>query len=95
MESEKKLFFVNMGGSIDQRFGEVHEFGLFVSTTKENAECRGQSSLLEHVYDKHIDYVYNVQNRLKSADGKDVFIHLVPADEKDVRNNYYNTYIKL
>jgi hypothetical protein len=94
-ESEDKLFFVNMGGSIDQRFGEAHEYGLFVSTTKENAECRGQSSLLEHAYDKHIDYVYDVQSRLKSADGKNVFIHLVSAGEKVVRNNYYNTYIKL
>jgi hypothetical protein len=94
-ESGDKLFFVNMGGSIEQRFGEVHEYGLFVSTTKDNAEGIGKSDLLAQAYDRHIDYTFEVQERLESTDGKDVFIHLVSARENVARNNYYNTYIKL
>lgn len=94
-ESENKLFFVNMGGSMEQQFGEAHEYGLFLSTTKENAEFKGKSELLLKAYDRHIDYSFEVQEKLESADGKEVFIQLISSRDNVPKNNYYNTYIKL
>lgn len=92
---KEKLFFVNMGGSLQQHFGEAHEYGLFVSTTKEEAEARGKAELLTKAYDTHVDYSFEVQDRLQGIDGKVVFIHLEPEKDNSVKNNYYNTYIKL
>ncbi len=75
--TELNLFFVNMGGYLKETFGEQHEYGFFVAETEKEAKEKAQKELLKNVTDTHVDGIFKVDSKLKFAEGKSAYIHLI------------------
>lgn len=64
VESDRRLFFVNVGGYRKASLAELHEFGLFVATDAAGAKARALASLLDGADQKHKDNLKDVDNCL-------------------------------
>lgn len=89
------LFFINMGGYLKETFGEQHEYGFFVAETEKEAKEKAKKELLKNVVESHVDVVFKVENSLKFADGKTVYIHLNPDGKIYNLNPDWSGYKKL
>ncbi|WP_312045557.1 DUF1543 domain-containing protein [Anaerotignum sp.] len=89
------LFFINMGGYLKETFGEQHEYGFFVAETEKEAKEKAKKELLKNVVESHVDGVFKVENSLKFADGKTVYIHLNPDGKIYNLNPDWSGYKKL
>jgi len=89
---DQELYLINMGGSVKGHFGEVHEYGLMVGNSMAKLKHRAAGELLTEADDRHVDYIFKVQDKLVSADGKTRYIHLIKSD-KAVTNYYLSTYL--
>jgi hypothetical protein len=76
---EEKLYFVNLGGYKKDALPEIHEFGLFVARSNEEAKVKALNSLLKGVEQQHKDELFEVDDCLEmnSIDGN--YIHLKPS----------------
>ncbi|APC91947.1 MULTISPECIES: DUF1543 domain-containing protein [Francisella] len=88
--SDKKLYFVNLGGYVKSKLNELHEFGLFVATDKTQAKEKAKKSLLKNSLHQHKDNLMEVDDclELSSINGK--YIHLNPNDGKyDLKPDWF------
>ena len=74
IDNPKKLFFVNMGGYDQQVFGELHEIGLYVASSEQQASKRSKASLLVNADDSHIDNICRVEDILLFTGNKKYII---------------------
>jgi len=91
---DQELYLINMGGSVKGHFGEAHEYGLMVGNSLAKLKQRATVELLRDADDRHVDYIFKVQDKLVSADGKTRYLHLIKSD-KAVTNYYLSTYLLL
>ena len=66
-----------MGGYQKECFGELHEYGLFVATTQQEAKEKAKTALLPHALDRHVDTVRRVRDCLLYEDELPCTLHLV------------------
>ncbi len=75
-ESEERLFFVNVGGYEKGNLAELHEFGLFVAKTPEEAKAKGLQSLLIGFEQQHKDNLKDVDDVIEISELDGEHIHL-------------------
>jgi len=73
-DDQEKLFFVNMGGYDQQVFGELHEVGLFVANSEQEAREQSKDLLLVDTDNQHIDNIYPVEDLLLFTGNKKYLI---------------------
>jgi hypothetical protein len=93
--TELCLYFVNMGGYLKETFGEQHEYAFFVAETEKEVKEKAKKGLLKNVSNSHVDKIHKVDSCLKFADGKIVYIHLIPNGKTDNMNPDWSGYRKL
>lgn len=89
-DSDKKLYFVNLGGYAEDKLNELHEFALFVAKDKVEAKKKALKSLLGDSLIKHKDNLMEVDDCLEisKVDGK--YIHLTLSNEKyDLKPDWF------
>lgn len=89
-KTDKKLYFVNLGGYDKNKLNELHEFALFVASDKIEAKKKALNSLLNSGLIKHKDNLMEVDDclELSSIDGK--YIHLHLSDESfDLKPDWF------
>ena len=92
---KESLYFVNMGGYHSGEFGEIHQNDFYVGSSLEEAKKESKKILLPKVENQHIDNIHLVEERLKSADGKKYYIHLISSNQKYALKADWNGYLKL
>ncbi len=75
---EQELYFIYMGGYAKEKFGELHQLGLFAAADEAQAREKGKNELLKDADESHIDRVRKLNDCMKSADGTRYYIHLIP-----------------
>lgn len=80
-DTDKTLYFINMGGYMPGALREEHEFTFLVASTAEEAKARAKKTLLTHCDHQHRDNFMEVDNciPLEQIDG--LYIHLTPQAE--------------
>lgn len=78
-QQPEKLYFVNLGGYQPEQFTELHEFGLFVATSSEDAKQQAKARLLTQSHIPHKDNLFEVDEcfPVTLLDDK-LHIHLSP-----------------
>lgn len=94
-EGENQLYYVNMGGYINGKFGELHQFACYAAKNEAEAEEKASKNLLKGADDSHIDNLFQLETSLKSADGTVFHIHLIPDENEYTLKTKWNGYIKL
>lgn len=76
--SDKKLFFVNVGGYHPSNLAELHAFDVFVAKDAAEAKARALESLLKDAQQQHKDNLKEVEGclLLDALDG--LYVHLSP-----------------
>ena len=88
--SNKKLYFVNLGGYDESKLNELHEFALFVASDKNEDKEKAKNSLLRSSIHQHKDNLMEVDDCLELSllDGK--YIHLHPSEESfDLKPDWF------
>ncbi|MDB2374478.1 DUF1543 domain-containing protein [Psychrosphaera haliotis] len=75
-----KLYFVNLGGYQPTKFTELHEFGLFVAASSEDAKQQAKATLLKDSVIPHKDNLMEVDEcfPVSLLDGQH-FVHLTES----------------
>ncbi len=73
---EKRLYFVNMGGYRPDCFAELHEFGLFVAATEEEAKNKAKETLLCGTLYPHKDDLKTVDECISIREVDGYYVHL-------------------
>jgi hypothetical protein len=76
-EQPEKLYFVNCGGYAAGSVAELHEFGVFVACSPEDAKRRGKASLLTRSIQQHKDDLFDVDDCIAVRQVAEFFVHLV------------------
>ena len=79
--SDLKLFFVNAGGYVPQKFGELHEIGFYVGKDAEEVSIRALQFLCSDNQKPHRDDIYDVDDCIAIEKVRDSYIHLVPTEK--------------
>jgi hypothetical protein len=77
-DRREKLYFVNVGGYDCSSVAELHQFGVFVTCSAEEAKRRGKASLLTRSRAQHRDDIFDVDDCLLVGSVDEYFVHLVP-----------------
>lgn len=80
-ETDKRLYFVNMGGYRPGVLAEEHEFGFFVASSAAEAKNKARDSLLTRHENQHPDAVREVDQCLLLKEFNGYYIHLTPKPE--------------
>jgi hypothetical protein len=80
-ESDKNLYFVNLGGYRKDKLYELHEFGLFVAGSATEAKNKAKDGLLANSLHKHKDNLMEVDDCLKISAVNGKYIHLQKSEE--------------
>ena len=79
--SDKHLYFVNLGGYYQNKLNEIHEFSLFVANSEAEAKKRAINSLLVGAAHIHKDNLLDVDDCLKINRINGNYIHLHPSED--------------
>lgn len=79
--SGQQLFFINAGGYIPEKFGELHEIGFYVSESKSKATIKALQVLCEGQDKKHQDDLYDVDDCIAISKVQDYYIQLIPSSK--------------
>jgi len=63
-QSEKQLFFVNLGGYDTQCFTEIHKTGFYVATTAQEAKTKAKENLEQTLKVVHTDDIIEIDDCL-------------------------------
>lgn len=91
-ESPLKLYFVNVGGYLPNKFIEFHETGFVVAETLRQAKDTARQKLLVGMQSVHTDDVFDVDDCIEISRIGQHFIHLEPTgapDEMELTNGYH------
>lgn len=61
-DGDLKLYFINMGGYDPNNLLELHQVGLFVARSENDAKKQAKSSLLVESIDQHKDDLYDIDD---------------------------------
>lgn len=78
----KKLFFVNFGAYLPDKFIELHENAFFVGEAQEEIKKRAKESLCQGLIKIHKDDLYDIDDLLQVDEVNGLYIHLEPTSEK-------------
>ncbi|MHC1478691.1 DUF1543 domain-containing protein [Frateuria aurantia] len=73
-----KLFFINMGGYHQEQLAELHDFGLFVAASAEEAKAKARQSLLPDVDIPHRDNLKDIDHCLALSQFEGCHVQLNP-----------------
>ena len=93
-ESTRKLYFVNVGGYLPNKFIEFHEAGFVVAETLRQAKDTARQKLLVEMESVHTDDVFDVDDCIEISRIGRFFVHLEPTDAPDemlLTNGYHIT----
>jgi len=79
--SDLKLYFVNAGGYIPEKFGEVHEIGFYVGNDANEVSTRALQFLCSANQKPHRDDIYDVDDCIAIEKVRESYIHLVPTEK--------------
>ncbi|MBP0047942.1 DUF1543 domain-containing protein [Marinobacterium sp. AK62] len=79
--SDKRLYFVNLGGYQKDRLNELHEFGLFVAGSAAEAKRKAKAALLTDANQTHKDNLMEVDDCLRISQISGWHIHLHETSE--------------
>lgn len=79
--SDRKLYFINMGGYLKGALREEHEFTFLVSATAQDAKARAKKNLLVEYQQQHRDNLMEVDECLPLEQIDGLYIHLVPQEK--------------
>jgi hypothetical protein len=74
----KRLYFVNFGGYDPKVITELHQFGLFVATSPDEAKSRAKEQLLVGSASPHRDDMFDVDDCFVVNEVGAGFVHLFP-----------------
>jgi len=91
-ESDKKLYFVNLGAYVDGEFTELHANAIVVGTAEREVKARAKSELLRGKVAVHTDDLFDIDDCLEitSVDGYHVVLEPTSEPERLVPNNGYH-----
>ncbi len=84
-QSAERLYFVNLGGYDPRNLAELHEFGLLVAKSPDEAKKRAKASLLASAESQHKDDLYDVDECLCLDKVGRWFVHLEPAGKAQIQ----------
>jgi hypothetical protein len=76
--SEKKLFFINLGGYLPGQFAELHANAFVVATSEGEVKKRAKEELLRGMQSVHTDDIYDIDDCLEISEVDGYAIHLEP-----------------
>jgi hypothetical protein len=76
--TDRRLFFVNLGGYVEGELAEAHRFGFFVARSAGEAKKLAKASMLVDAIRPHTDDNVAVDDCLLLADVGGFHIHLTP-----------------
>ncbi|HEY0227936.1 MAG TPA: DUF1543 domain-containing protein [Mycobacterium sp.] len=79
--SDKKLWFINMGGYHEGVFQELHAIRLFVAETKVEAQQRAKQEVFTDVLLQHRDNQLDIDECILLAEIQGLHVHLRPNPE--------------
>lgn len=77
----KKLFFVNFGAYKPNYFGETHEFGFYIASSKTEVLTRAKLDLCLSLIEPHCDDNLPVDDIISVDNIDQYYIHLIPTAE--------------
>jgi hypothetical protein len=80
----KKLFYVNFGSYKNGYFGEIHESGFYVGTSKNEVLMRAKNELCVRGVEPHCDDNVVVDDVIEVSYIDHYYLHFVPSERKDV-----------
>ncbi len=88
-----KLYFVNLGGSLNSQFGEQHRYRLIAAYTEFEAKTRAMQMAKQLWQGAHVDAIYEVDDCLAidAVDGQHVHLCLGSY----LQNEWQNCYIPI
>lgn len=90
-QTDKKIFFVNFGGYRPNHFGEIHETGFYVASSKSEVLTRAKKDLCLFHLESHCDDNLLLDDVISiNKIGKN-YIHLLPSknDSPLIIDSYY------
>lgn len=78
-ESNKKLYFVHMGGYLNNNTQELHTAGLLVGESEKEVKERAGKEIIAGEIQNHVDHLVNVESCLLSVDGEKYYIELTDS----------------
>ena len=91
-QSDKKLYFVNLGAYADGEFTELHANAIVVGTSEREVKARAKSELLRGKNSVHTDDLFDIDDCLEitSVDGYHIVLEPTTELENLVPNNGYH-----
>jgi hypothetical protein len=91
-DSDKKLYFVNLGAYADGEFTELHANAIVVATSEREVKARAKSELLRGKNTIHTDDLFDIDDCLEinSVDGYHVVLEPTSQLDNLVPNNGYH-----
>ncbi len=89
--SNKKLYFINLGGYEPKKFEELHESKFMVGRDKKNIKRRAKESMLVGLEQVHTDDLYDVDDCIEINKVSNLYVNLIESKiKKELRfNNGY------
>lgn len=78
----QNLYFVNCGGYDPNCIAELHQFGLFVAASPNEAKKRALAGLLVDSVNQHKDDMFDVDDCFVVNEVGEYYVHLFPDDRK-------------
>lgn len=76
----QNLYFVNFGGYDPESISELHQFGLFVASSADEAKKRAKAKLLVGSVDQHKDDMFDVDDCFVVNEVGEYFVPLFPDE---------------
>jgi len=80
--SSHNLYFVNFGGYDPENLAELHQFGLFVAVSPDEAKKKAKAQLLVDSVEQHKDDMFDVDDCFVVNEVGEYFVHLLPDDKE-------------
>ncbi len=93
-QTDLKLYFVNLGGYDKNKMAEIHEFGLFVAFSPDEAKRKAKRQLLKNRYTVHKDNLMEVDSCLELSLFDQQYIHLRKSNVSyDLKPDWYGYHV--
>lgn len=83
-KDQKKLFYVNFGAYKAGYFGEIHESGFYVDTSKSNVLMRAKKSLCQDGIEPHCDDNVAIDDIIEINKIDQYYLHYQPARPREI-----------
>jgi hypothetical protein len=93
VDTHKKLFFVNFGAYKENYFGEIHEVGFYVGSSKTDVLSRAKQDLCLSLIEPHCDDNLSVDDVILLDCVDQHYLHLVETNVSSqitIKSEYYS-----